>query len=77
MLRAMDILKDLQSKVGLSEDKAKKVLDFLKDNAGSVTKYLGGGVSSIGAAVGIGGESFDMPQSAEELMAQADSDSEE
>jgi len=68
MLRPMDLLKDLQSKVGLDEEKAKKVLEFLKSNAGSVTKYLGGSVSGIGAAIGIGGEDMEI-LTPEQLMA--------
>ena len=60
MLTPMDLLKELQSKVGLSEEKAKQVLGFLKNKAGSVTKYLGSSVSSVGAAFGIGGEDFEM-----------------
>lgn len=73
MLCAMDLLKDLQSKVGLDEDKAKKVLEFLKDNAGSVTKYLGSSLGGIGAVVGLGGEDMDTEMlTPEQIMALPD-----
>jgi|GEM_PF-6364113 len=74
MLATMDLLKDLQAKVGLDEDKAKKVLEFLKDNAGSVTRYLGSSLSDLGATFGIGGETMEVITPEEYLRQQEQSD---
>lgn len=54
----MDILEGLQKQVGLDEDKAKKVVEFLKEHASSITKYLSP-ISDLGAVVGIGGEEME------------------
>ena len=62
----MDILDGLQKQVGLDEDKAKKVLEFLKEHATSITKYLSP-ISDLGTVMGIGGEDIE-PLTPEQMV---------
>jgi hypothetical protein len=51
-----DMINGLMEKVGLSEEKAKQVVEFFKDNASKIPGWLGDGVDTVKGALGIGGD---------------------
>lgn len=51
-----DMINGLMEKVGLSEDKAKQVVDFFKDNASKIPGWFGDSLDSVKGALGMGDE---------------------
>jgi hypothetical protein len=51
-----DMINGLMEKVGLSEDKAKEVVAFLKDNASKIPGWFGDGLDSVKDVLGVGGD---------------------
>lgn len=55
-LPAMDMINGLMEKVGLDEDQAKKVVEFLKENASKIPGWLGQGLDAVTDTLGLGGD---------------------
>ena len=51
-----DMINGLMEKVGLSEDQAKKVVEFLQENATKIPGWLGEGLDTVKDTLGIGGD---------------------
>lgn len=51
-----DMINGLMEKVGLSEDKAKQVVEFFKENASKIPGWFGDGLDSVKEMVGLGGD---------------------
>lgn len=51
-----DMINGLMEKAGISEGQAKKVMEYLKENASKIPDWLGDGLDSVKSAIGLGGD---------------------